>query len=268
MHSSLLLDLQNVLVTLALITPRAMVCLSIMPGFSMRTLTGIMRNGAAIAIALPAALPTFEYVQNSPPDYLVAGMLMMKEAAIGLLLGVVVSIPVWVAQSIGSILDAQRSPIQIQSNNSTVDRDASALGALLLQAVVLVMIQSGLFVGLTRIMIDSYGVWPAFSLTPPFEPGHLEVLIKQFSEFFWHIVVYGGPVIIPLLLIDFAFAMIGVFASNLQVSFASSPIKSIVGLFILLVYWPIFSYYVTGDFAHMLDFSATLLGAVKEPWAR
>ncbi|WP_230411601.1 type III secretion system export apparatus subunit SctT [Collimonas humicola] len=257
----MLLDLQAVLVTLALITPRAVVCLSMMPGFSMRTLTGMMRNGVAIAIALPAALPTFEYVQNTPPDYLFSGLLMMKEAAIGLLLGIVVSIPVWVAQSIGSILDAQRSPIQIPSNNASVDKDASALGALLLQAVVLVMIQSGLFIGLTRVVIDSYGVWPAFTLTPPFEPAHLEVLIKQFSEFFWHIVVYGGPVIIPLLLVDFAFAMIGVFASNLQVSFASSPIKSLAGMFILLVYWPIFSHYVTADFSHMLDFSATLLDA-------
>lgn len=265
MPSSLLLDVQAVLITIGLITPRAMVCLSIMPGFSMRTLTGIMRNCVAIAIALPAALPTFAFVQDTPPDYFLAGLLIMKEAAIGLLLGVVVSIPVWVAQSIGSILDTQRSPIQIQSNNASVDKDASAIGALLLQAVVLVMIQTGLFVALTRIIIESYGIWPAFSLMPPFEPGHLDVLLKQFAEFFWHIAVYGGPVIIPLLLVDFAFAMIGVFAPNLQVSFASSPIKSIVGLFILLVYWPIFSHYVVGDFSHMLDFSATLLHAAPRP---
>lgn len=259
MNASLLVDMQSLLITLALITPRTLVCLMVLPGFGMRTMTGIMRNSVAIAIVLPAALPTFAFVQDTPPDYLMAGVLILKEAAIGMLLGVLMAIPIWVAQSIGSILDIQRSPIQIPANNNSQDRDASAIGALLLQAVVLVMIEAGLFVALTRILLESYGTWPAFSLTSPFEPGHFEIIVKRFGEFFWYIVVYGGPVLIPLMLVDLAFALIGVFAPNLQVSFASSPIKSVGGLFILLLYWPIFSHYVAGDFAHMLDLVASLL---------
>lgn len=259
MPASLLVDIQTLLIAIALITPRALVCLIILPGFSLGTLTGIARNGVAMAIALPAILPTFYFVQQTPPDFFFAGLLIFKEAAIGGMLGLLLSMPIWVSQSIGSILDSQRSPIQIQANNSSLDKDASATGGLLLQAVVLVMIQAGLFVALARILIESYGVWPAFTLTPPFELAHMDVVIKRFGEFFWHIVVYGGPVLIPLIMIDFGFAILGVFASNLQVSFASSPIKSLTGLFILLVYWPTFSYYVAGDFAHMLDLAATLL---------
>ncbi|MGZ5857240.1 MAG: type III secretion system export apparatus subunit SctT [Burkholderiaceae bacterium] len=265
MHPSLLIDIQSVLVTLTLITPRTLVCMSIMPGFSLRTMTGLLRNAAAIAIALPAVLPTYAFVQETPPDFFLAGLLCLKEAAIGLLLGVVMSIPIWVAQSVGSILDLQRMSIQTQGNNASVDKDASVLGAMLLQAAVLVMIEAGLFVMLARILMESYGSWPAFSLMPPFEPGHMEVLLKRFGEFFWHIVVYGGPVLIPLVLIDFAFALLGVFARGLHVSIVSSPVKSIAGLFILLVYWPIFSHYVAGDFAHILDFSATLFHATPKP---
>lgn len=256
MQASLLVDIQTFLVALALTVPRTAVCLAILPGFSGRTLQGQMRNAVAFAIALPAVAPAFLTLQNSTPGLLVAAALALKEAGIGLLLGVLLSIPLWVAQSIGSILDSQRSPIQIQSN---VDQDASVMGSVLLQAVVLVMIQAGLFVALVRILIDSYGLWPALSLTPPFEPGHLDLLIKRFGEFFWHIAVYGGPVIMPLLMVDFGLAVIGIFAANLQVSFLSAPIKSLVGLFILLVYWPIFSHYVAGDFAHMLDFVPQML---------
>ena len=259
MPSAMLIDLQALLVSLALVTPRAIVCLVILPVFGFRTLTGIARNGVAIAIALPAVLPVFGYVQETPPDFLAAGALILKEAMIGIVLGVMLSVPIWVAQSVGSILDTQRQPIQIMSNNASFDQDASVTGVLLLQAVVLVMIQAGLFVAFARILIESYGLWPATSLTPPFEHGHLNVLIKRFGEFFWHVVVYGGPVLIPLLLVDFGFAVVGVFASNLQVSFASSPIKSLVGLFVLLVYWPTFSHYVAGDFSRMLDLAASLL---------
>jgi type III secretion protein T len=259
MNQSLLVDLQSAMMTLALITPRVLVCLIMLPGFSLRTLTGMARNASAIAIALPAAVPTFAFVQDTPPDAFLAIVLSFKEALVGAMFGVMLSIPMWLAQSIGSVLDTQRSPIATQSSGGAPD--ASATGNMLLQAVVLVMVQSGLLVALVRILIESYAIWPAFDLMPPFEHGHFDVAIKRFGEFFWHLVVYGGPVLIPLLLIDLGFAILGVFTPNLQVSFASSPVKCLAGLFIMLVYWPTFSHYLSGDFAHLLDFTTTLMQA-------
>lgn len=259
MHASLLLDIQAVLVTMALVTPRVLVCLVILPGFGLNVLTGMARNAAAMAIALPAALPTFQFVQRSAPDFLTSGVLVFKEAMIGLMFGLMMAIPLWVVQSVGSIFDSQRSPIQIQANNASVDRDASATGALLVQAMVLVMVQAGMFSAMARILIESYAAWPAHALTPPFEPGHFDVVVKRFGQLFWYIVVYGAPVLIPLVLIEFCFAIVGVFAPNLQVSFASSPVKSLVGLLILLLYWSTFSHYVAGDFARLLDLAASLM---------
>lgn len=263
MNQSILVDLHTALISLSLITPRVLVCLMILPGFSVRMLTGMARNAAAIAIALPAAVPTFFFVRETPPDLLLATALAFKEALIGAMFGVVLSIPMWVAQSIGSVLDTQRSPIPIQSNGPGGGTDSSATGTLLLNAVMLVMVQSGLLVALVRILIESYGVWPAFDLMPPFEQGHFDVVIKRFGEFFWHMVVYGGPVVIPLILIDLAFAIIGAFAPSLQVSFASSPVKCLAGLFVMLVYWPTFSYYLSGDFAHLLDLATDLMQATS-----
>jgi type III secretion protein T len=259
MNSSLLLDIQCGAIAMALIAPRAIVCLLILPGFGVNVLQGAARYLAAAAMVLPAAVPTFYYVQETPPDFLIAGCLVFKEGMVGLLLGVMLSVPFWVVQSVASILDSQRAAVQVQANNASVDRDASALGGLLVQAVVVVMIQAGLFVTLARILIDSYGLWPAFQFTPPFEPGHVDVLIKRFGEFFWHIIVYGAPVIIPLLFVEFSFAMIGVFASNLQVTSASAPIKSLLGMFMMLAFWPTFSHYVAGDFSRLLDIVAELL---------
>lgn len=259
MQSSLLIDISNAAISVALIAPRAIVCLLILPGFGLSVLQGAARYLAAMAIVLPAALPTFQYVQGAPPDFLVAAMLALKESVVGLLLGVMLSVPFWVVQSVASIFDSQRAAVQVQANNASVDRDASALGGMLLQATMIVMMQAGLFVALARILIESYGVWPAFSFTPPFEAGHMSVLVKRFGEFFWHVVVYGAPVMIPLIFVEFAFAMIGVFASNLQVSSASAPIKSLVGMFVLLAFWPTFSHYIAGDFARLLDIAAELL---------
>lgn len=261
MSPSMLIDIQTLLITLALIAPRGIVCLIILPGTSVKSLSGMVRNAVAIAVVLPAALPTFEYVRQTPPDFFFAGALIFKEALVGMMLGVMSAIPVWAMQSIGAIMDVQRAAVQIQANNASVDQDATATGAMILQAAVLVMMQAGLYVALVRILIESYGVWPAFSLTPPFEPGHFDVLVKRFAEFFWHVIVYGGPVIIPLLLIDFGFAMVGAFAPSLNVSFASAPVKSLAGLIVFLLYWPTLSHYVAGDFSRMLDLMASLMQA-------
>lgn len=259
MHPSLLIDIHNAAISMALISPRAIVCLLILPGLGLAVLQGAARYLAAMAIVLPAALPTFYHVQAAPPDFIVAASLVLKEAMVGLLLGVMLSVPFWVVQSVASILDSQRAAVQVQANNASVDRDASALGGMLVQATMIVMIQAGLFVALARILIESYGAWPAYHFTPPFEPGHVTVLIKRFGEFFWHVIVYGAPVIVPLLFVEFAFAMVGVFASNLQVSSSSAPIKSLVGMFVLLAFWPTLSHYVAGDFARLLDIMAELL---------
>lgn len=259
MQASFLLDINSAAVTMALIAPRAIVCLMILPGFGLNVLQGTARYLAAMALVLPAALPTFLYVQATPPDFILGGCLVLKEGMIGLLLGVMLSVPFWVVQSVASILDSQRAAVQVQANNASVDRDASALGGMLLQATGMVMIQAGLFVALTRILIESYGLWPAFNFTPPFEPEHIDILIKRYGELFWHIIVYGAPVVIPLLFVEFAFAMIGVFASNLQVTASSAPIKCLLGMFMMLAFWPTFSHYIAGDFSRLLDIVAELL---------
>ncbi|GAA4016748.1 type III secretion system export apparatus subunit SctT [Actimicrobium antarcticum] len=264
MSSSFLLDLQHMMVAMALIMPRSFVVLAILPGFGTRTLVGIARNSIAIAIALPAWLPTFYFVKQGHIDGVMMAALGFKEAAIGLILGVLMAIPIWVVQSLGSVLDTQRAATQVMSDSASFDADASALGAMLLQAVVMVMIQAGLMTAMVRVMIESYGLWPAFSLSPPFELGHMDVVIQRFGEFFWHLVVYGGPVLIPLVLIDFTIAVIGIFASNLQVSSISSPIKCLAGLFILLVYWPTLAHYVAYDFSRILDLLPLLLQATAK----
>lgn len=261
MPTSLYTDLQAALITMALILPRVLVCLTILPGFGMNVLTGMGRKAAALAIALPAAVPTFFYVQGTPPDLVLGFMLAIKETFIGLMLGALLSIPFWVVQSIGSAFDIQRMAIQVPMSNSAVDKEAGVIGGMLIQAIALVMVQAGLFVAMARILIESFGPWPAYTLMPPFEPGHFEVVVERFGHLFWHIIVYGAPIIIPLLLIEFGFALIGVFAQNLQVTFASSPVKSLVGLFVVLVYWPTLSHYVAGDFTNLLELVPSLLDA-------
>lgn len=252
------IDIKTLLVALALITPRAFVCLAILPGFGTRTLVGVARNAVAIAIALPAVVPTYLAVQAAPPDLVMAMVLAFKEGALGVLIGTLLAIPIWVVQSCGSFIDLQRTPVLTQNLNVSQDQDASALGALLLQAAVLVMIEAGLYLAMTRTLLDSYAAWPVVSLVPPLEQAQMVEVVRRFGDFMASVVVYATPVLIPLLLIELAFALLGVFAPSMQVSPAASPVKSLVGLFVLLVYWGAWSHYIGGDFSRQLDLIRSL----------
>ncbi len=254
----MIIELQTLLVALALIVPRAYVCFSILPGFGTRTLVGIARNAVSMAIALPAIVPTYLAIKDTPIDLTIVLMLGFKEAIIGALLGTLLAIPIWVAQSMGSVIDLQRTPIQTQNLNTSQDQDASALGAFLLQACVIVMIEAGLYLALTKTLLDSYATWPVLNFTPPFGYPQVLEMIKRFGELMSFMVIYAAPVIIPLLLVELAFAVLGVFAPNLQVSSLASPINSLLGLFVILVYWSTFSHYIAGDFVRQLDLLKTL----------
>ena len=104
----MLFEINTALMALALITPRVFVCLSVLPGFGTRTLTGMSKTAVCIAIALPAVVPTYLALDAAPPPVALAGVWAFKEAAIGLVLGMLLAIPIWVLQCVGSLYDLQR----------------------------------------------------------------------------------------------------------------------------------------------------------------
>ncbi len=248
-----LLDFKVALMALALITPRTFVCLAILPGFGTRTLVGMARNAMVIAIALPAVVPTYFAIIDTPPDLVAMVIITFKEGMVGILLGTMLAFPIWIIQSAGSIIDLQRTPIQNHNQNVSQDQDASALGAFILQAAVIVMIEAGLYLALTKTLLDSYAYWPVVNLASPLGSVQFDMIMQRAGSFLSFVVIYTMPVIIPLLLVELAFAVMGVFAPSLQVSYAASPIKSLTALFVLLVYWSTLSHYISGDFSHQLD---------------
>jgi type III secretion protein T len=248
-----LFDFKVALMALALITPRTFVCLAILPGFGTRTLVGMARNAMVIAIALPAVVPTYVAIVEAPPDLVAIVIITLKEGMVGVILGTMLAFPIWIIQSAGTIIDIQRTPIQNHNQNVSQDQDASTLGAFILQAAVIVMIEAGLYLALTKTLLDSYSYWPVVQLTSPIGSAQFDVILQRAGSFLGFVVIYTAPVIIPLLLVELAFAVMGIFAPTMQVSYAASPIKSLTALFVLLVYWSTLSHYISGDFSHQLD---------------
>ncbi len=261
----MIVDINIALMALALITPRAFVCLAILPGFGTRSLTGFARSAVCIGLALPAVVPTFFALKQASLDPALLAVLAFKEAAIGAALGVMLALPIWAVQSVGALFDNQRTTVQVQNSNASLDQDASATGGLLINALIMVMVEAGLYLNFCRVLLDSYAGWPASTLVSPMLDLPTAELMLRFGQFMSHIVIYSVPVLLPLLLVDAAFGVFSVAAPNLQLTTAANPIKCLVGLVVLLLYWPTLAYHAGNDFARQLDLIAILFGQLPVP---
>lgn len=243
---------------LTLSLPRLLVCLVLVPAFSPSVLHGTLRTVVGLALALPVAYRLHAEWPAGSLGYSALGLLAAKEAALGLLIGTVMSLPFWVFQSLGTYLDNQRGANAMQLSNPSVAGEASALGALTVQAVTVLAFQTGAFSAMLAFLYQSYLAWPPLSGWPPLGPDHLSLWLDAFSDMVQAAVLYCAPPMIALLMVDLGFALLGLVAPQLQVYFAAMPIKSLVGLFILAVYAATLWQFAGVQFAGVGDFAARL----------
>lgn len=261
MNAQAIEALYQALSALALAMPRMLVCLMLVPAFFPAVIRGNLRNAIALALALPVAYRLHGQWPAGSLGYAVMAALVLKETALGLLVGFLMALPFWLFQALGTFLDNQRGANAMQINNPSVGSDASALGGLTVQAVTILAIQTGAMSAMLAFVYQSYLAWPPLDGLPPLTADGLQLWIDAFAAMVKAAILYCAPPMIVLLLVDFAFAMVGMVAPQLQVSTAAAPIKSLAGLFVLAVYAATLWEFAGREFAGLGDFAARLWGA-------
>lgn len=216
-------------------TPRLLAFMFIVPLFPASVFPKLLRVGIAIGLGAPVAAGVFHQLgqQVERPDVVA---LVIKEVVLGSLLGIAAAAPLWTIQSVGALADNQRGANAAQQVTPFAQADASLIGAALQQAFVVVLASSGAFVLMYQLLLQSYEVWPVMQLMPDVGQFGFDLATARFDEFMMRTVLYAAPVIAVVLLVDFTFALMSVFAPQLQTYFASMPIKSLAAIGVLIVY--------------------------------
>jgi type III secretion protein T len=223
------------LLALALALPRMLVCMLLVPVFS----SGVLPRTIRIALALAFTLPVAVGIAHSPVEIgapIAVIALIVKEGAVGVMLGLVLAAPFWAMDSVGALLDIQRGANTAQQLTPFAQGDASLIGTALQQALIAFLAVTGGISALYQLLLTSYQAWPVLSLAPHFVGVTAERFIGVFAELCELTLLYAMPILSVLILIDFCFALVGLFATQLQVYVAAMPVKSIVGLFVLALY--------------------------------
>ncbi len=244
-----------------LMLPRMLIAFLFIPLFSFSQIPKVLRTAIVIGIVLPISTLISSQLDVASVQRVYFVYLIVKEAAIGLIIGLVMATPFWVFQSMGALIDNQRGALAAGYLNPASGPDASMLGDLLSKALVIYFIEFGVFALIISISLDTFSVWLPTELLPEFSSDGGSIMASIFNSIAVKFMLYAGPVVLILLLIEAAFAIMGAYSPQMQVYFMAMPAKSLVALMILYVYLNFIDVLVARE-VEFVEESMTLLKSV------
>ncbi|MCB1804795.1 MAG: type III secretion system export apparatus subunit SctT [Candidatus Competibacteraceae bacterium] len=233
--NALINDLGQALLVFTFCLPRLIAAFMIMPVFSKQVLPGLIRNGVAGSLALfifPLA------IANAPtePLSLISGFIILtKEMVIGMLIGYAAAAPFWAIESAGFFIDNQRGATMASSIDPLTGSQTSPLGIFLVQALTVVFFVSGGFLLFLGALYNSYQLWPVFSFFPVLNWDAIPYFLGILDRLMGLAVLLAAPMIITMFMAEYSLGLISRFAPQLNVFFLAMPVKSAVGIFLLVL---------------------------------
>jgi type III secretion protein T len=160
-----------------------------------------------------------------------------KEMLVGFLLAYTASVVFWAMLSVGFIIDNQRGAGMAQAADPASGESTSLFGSFLHQATIYIFFSSGAFLQMLLLLLSSYGVCPpGFELAAGAGEGIPFFLLAQFSRLMVMAVLFSAPIMLVCLLSDVSLGIVNRISPQLNVFFLSMPIKSALGLLMIMLY--------------------------------
>ncbi|MCF7543043.1 type III secretion system export apparatus subunit SctT [Pseudomonas petrae] len=223
---------------MGLAAARILPCMILVPAFCFKYLKGPLRYAVVLVVSMVPAPSISRALSGMNDDWFSTGALLLKEAVLGTLLGLLLYAPFWMFASVGALLDSQRGALSGGQLNPALGPDATPLGELFQETLIMLVILSGGLSLITQVIWDSYLVWPPTAWLPGMTVDGLDLFLEQLNQTLQHMMLYAAPFIGLLLLIEAALAIIGLYAQQLNVSILAMPAKSMAGIAFLLIYLP------------------------------
>lgn len=210
------------------------------PFFSSQLVTGLARNIVIINLTL-ILIPMV--MASMPADPFATGdfvIILLKEAFIGFVMGVIIGVVFFIADCAGAFIDTQRGSNMGQVFDPVAGDQSTSLGSLFTKVVLLLFFVGGGFLAFLGVLYNSYKIWPIFSFFPNIGKPVFPVFVLEIAdEIMLKTVLVAAPIAIIMFLVEFGLGMMNRFAPQLNVFSLSMPIKSGVAMFIIILYFKI-----------------------------
>lgn len=188
---------------------------------------------------------------------------LVKETAVGFVLGSLVGWVFWGVQSAGALIDNQRGSSMASSIDPLQGQESSTLGIAFSQVFLTYLYVAGAVLPIVGLLYRSFALWPAPSALPILTDRFPALMLGAFDHAIEFVVVMAGPVVAVMFLAEFALAMVSRFAPQIQVFVLAMPIKSGLAMFILIFYFATLLPYAAGQTSLFARYVATLDGLMR-----
>jgi len=224
---------QDWFMPVALTLPRLLAVFTTVPFLSGNLMSGQVRNGFVLVLAIfisPAA--------SDLPVLTLGGwvLIAVKEAFIGMLLGLGFGIFVWAVQSVGDLVDFQTGSANAPFFDPIGGHEGGPTGQFLGWVVITLFMSAGGLLAMLRVVVDSFRLWPVASFYPHVGDMLERFVIHQGDTLFLWTVKLAAPVIFVLLLVELGIGLIGRIAPQLNVFVFAQPVKSVLANLMLLLF--------------------------------
>jgi len=218
--------------SVAQVMPRIAGALLVAPFLSGQLLSGLGRAGFIVMLGIflaPAGGPPAEV------GYIGWSLIVAKEAAIGVMLGLGFGIIVWAAQSMGDLIDLQTGSENAAFFDPVGGHEGGRMGEFLGWLVMVLFVSSGGLLTLIGTIQETFQLWPVASYMPNVA-GTLDLFVlKQGDTLFLWIVKLAAPVVVLLALVDLGLGLVGRAAPQLDVYVYAQSIKNLLAVLMLVL---------------------------------
>ena len=211
---------------------------AICPALTDSMIPGLARRAAVLGFAFLAIPHVKAGMPPGEPNRWMFALLAAKEAVIGFLLGFFAAIPFWVAENIGNFIDNQRGATMGEVYSPLNGAQVSTTGIFFTQVVSTLFFVSGAVLVLLGAIYASYSIWPVFGNWVQLAPQAPAQILATVDAMLMKTVIISAPVIIIMFLATLGLGLVNRTAPQLNVFFLSMPVKSALGVAMLIIYLP------------------------------
>jgi type III secretion protein T len=233
-----MLDLPALFVIVVVCSLRTLVAFTLLPIFSESVVPTTARAGIALAIIVPVIAARLE----APPPVVMQAwpllLLVVREAGIGLVIGLGFGALCTGLQMAGEIIDHQTGLTFTQNIDPTYGNNVSITSHFLERVLFAALMSGGIMLVIADALYLSYELWPVGQALPTFERLVPMALVQQSGRLFAFGLLLAGPVLLVLFVVDASLGMLNRAAPALGIFNLALSVKPIIGLAVLALALP------------------------------
>lgn len=204
-------------------------------------LPGPVKMGLAVSLAV-ILLPHLMLTSKETYDFNLAFIgYSLKEVFIGMIIGMLASVPFYIVEASGILIDYLRGSSALQVSDPLLQTQTSPIGVLLNYIVIVLFFQidgpfiflNGLFNSYTYIPIDTMIPSTFFTLTQPF----WKAMMGLVTSFVAISIQLAAPSLVAVLMAEMFLGIANRLAPQVQIAFLGMSFKSLLALALLWAGW-------------------------------